>query len=77
VRNIDAEESVPDRVTDEQFCQALGIEQSQPPLEELAQRAALRLPKDAQRPDEIWTAVLWCLLGVLVVETLLASRVHA
>jgi hypothetical protein len=77
VRNIDAQESIPDRVTVEQFCSTLGIVPAELEPEERMRRASLALPEDAQRPDEIWTDILWILLAALVVETFLASRVHA
>ncbi|MEO8496952.1 MAG: hypothetical protein ABI614_17920, partial [Planctomycetota bacterium] len=77
VINADAHEMVPDRLTEEQFRELLGLSALALSSEEKAARADLALPPNMSRPDEIWTSVLWILLAVLAVETLLASRVHA
>jgi len=77
VHNTDPQESIPDRLTKTQLCEALGIQEAKLAPEEQAHRAAIALPKDALRSDEIWTRVMWCLLATLIAESLLASRVHA
>jgi len=77
VHNSDPQESIPDRLTKAQLCEALGIKESKLAPEEQAHRASIALPKDALRSDEIWTGVMWCLLLTLIAESLLASRVHA
>jgi hypothetical protein len=77
VRNIDPQESVPDRVTVDELHRSLGILPAELSPAEQARRASLALPKDAERPNESWTTILWGLFAVLVAETFLASRVHA
>jgi hypothetical protein len=77
VTNLDPRESALDRVTQEELIEALGI--STVTSDDPAKQASLSLmlPRDALRADEIWTSVAWVLLVVLVLETLLAGRVHA
>jgi hypothetical protein len=77
VRNLDADEADPERVTLETLLAAAGAEEDRPADESATQTAALALAPDALRPDEIWTALVWLLLIVLAVELLLASRIHA
>jgi hypothetical protein len=77
VHNTDPQESIPDRLTKAELCEALGIKETKLAPEEQAHRAAIALPKDALRSDEMWTRVMWCLLATLIAESLLASRVHA
>ncbi len=77
VRNIDPQESVPDRVTVEELYRSLGILPAELSPEEQARRASLALPQNAERPNETWTTILWGLFVVLIAETFLASRVHA
>ena len=38
--------------------------------------AALAPPEDSLRPEELWYAVAWILLGWLILETFLAGQVH-
>jgi hypothetical protein len=75
VTNLDPRESALERITAEEFAETMGIAAALP---DEATRAslALNLPADAERADEIWTAVVWVLLIVLAAETLLAGRVH-
>jgi hypothetical protein len=73
VRNPDPRESELQRLTPEQFREAIGLPtDSTPELERQAQALA---PAGVMRSDEHWPLVVWLLLGVLAAETLLASRV--
>jgi hypothetical protein len=76
VRNLDPRESSLARASEEDFRKALGLPtgDQQQPSETAAQ---VPIPQYAQRADEAWPLAMWFLLGILVAETLLASRVHA
>ena len=78
VFNVPTEESELARVTPEEFRQALNLPEKQE-MSDLTpeQLAALAPPAKSERPEEVWRAVAWLLLGWLVVETFLAGRVHA
>lgn len=41
------------------------------------QAAAVILPPGVERPNELWTRVIWLLLAVLAVEMFIANRTHA
>jgi hypothetical protein len=77
VTNLDPRESALERVGPEVLQKLAGVPELN--AEEEAQQAALKiqLPADSLRPDEIWPAVTWILLAVLVAEMLLAGKVHA
>jgi hypothetical protein len=77
VTNVDPRESIPDRLTPEEFSQRWGGAGSEADRTSALAALQLTLPADALRPDEAWTAVAWVLLIVLALETLLAGRVHA
>ena len=73
VWNVDAKESEISRLTAEQFRQAMNLPAA---ARTAAQRRAENLaPAGVARSDELWPWVLWCLLAVLMGETLLASRI--
>lgn len=77
VTNLDPRESSLDRLDPVAFRDALASAPAAPG--ERAQAAGLRIepPAGALRADEFWNALAWILVGVLAVELLLASRVHA
>ena len=71
--NIDPRESLLDRVSLDEFRELLNLD----PVSPQQAAAGLQLPQDVSRPDEFWSALMWALLFVLILETLLASRIHA
>jgi hypothetical protein len=77
VRHMEPRESIPDRLSPEEFSSQHGGTAVDSEIESARADLDLTLPSDALRADEIWTAVAWFLLIVLVVEMMLASRVHA
>jgi hypothetical protein len=77
VTNLDPRESDPRRLEPEELRRAFGGQTAAGEDRELAAAWAQILPANRERPDEIWTAILWLLFVVLAAELLLASRVHA
>ncbi|MCA9187616.1 MAG: BatA domain-containing protein [Pirellulaceae bacterium] len=77
VQNIAPRESAMARVSVEEFRQQYGLLDADE-LAELtpAERAALAAPVGSERPNEAWKAVAWLLMGWMILETFLASRVH-
>lgn len=74
VRNLDPAESEIERLTVQQFREAFHLPaQAGEAKPELA-AAGVKLPPGGQRPDELWTYILWGLLFVLVVELFVANR---
>ena len=76
VWNVDADESLLARVSDEDFREAMGIAQRDRDavLAEFAQQ--VEAPKGAERANERWSLVVWILFALLTAEVFLASRVH-
>jgi hypothetical protein len=76
VRNVDPRESRIDRYTQEQFrkeFQLTDVKVADAPR----QAAAAILPLGTERPNELWTTVIWILLAILAVELFVANRTHA
>ena len=49
------------------------VKVAEAPLQTLAKA----MPFGAERPDEIWTCIIWFLLAVLAIEIFVANRTHA
>jgi hypothetical protein len=77
VTNLDPRESALARATSDELYSALNVQAPHNDRQEELAQLALLLPRDALRPDEIWTALVWLLFAVLAAELLLAGRVHA
>jgi hypothetical protein len=76
VRNLDARESRIERYTQEQFRQEFQLADMK--IAGAPQKAvASVMPLGAERPDELWTTVVWILLAVLAIELFVANRTHA
>jgi hypothetical protein len=76
VRNLDARESRIERYTQEQFRQEFQLADMK--IAGAPQKAvASVMPLGAERPDELWTKVVWILLAVLAIELFVANRTHA
>jgi Aerotolerance regulator N-terminal len=76
VRNIDAEESDVERTTIEKFREAYRLPAS--PVNDIDKNGlSATLASGSERPDELWRAVAWVLLIVLVVETFVANKTYA
>lgn len=73
VRNPEPRESRVQRLTPEQFREALGLVNDSHAERELQARALA--PPGVSRSDELWPILVWILLAALAAETLLASRV--
>jgi hypothetical protein len=76
VRNVDARESRIDRYSKKQFREEFHLTDVKV-AEAPRQAAAVVLPLGAERPNELWTRVIWALLVVLTIETFVANRTHA
>jgi hypothetical protein len=76
VRNVDARESRIERYSQKQFRTEFQVAEAK--IAE-APRPSLAgvIPAGAERPNEIWTYVIWCLLAVLAIEMFIANRTHA
>lgn len=74
VRNVDSAESDIRRFGVDQFRDVVGIAPADP--EAMSQEFKEFEPEGVSRSDERWPRVVWCLLGILGIEILLASRVH-
>jgi hypothetical protein len=77
VRNLDPTESEIERLTEEQFRKAYHLPALDANILKSRAAAAFKLPPGTERPDEIWTYVVWILLVVLVGELFVANRTHA
>jgi hypothetical protein len=75
VRNLDPAESEMERLSTQQFRAALRLPEGDNPIGKQAAAAAQNSP-DGQRADELWAAVLWALLVVLMIELFVANRTH-
>jgi hypothetical protein len=76
VRNLDPRESRIERFSQQQFrdeFQLADMKIAETPRPALA----AAMPLGAERPSEIWTAVVWLLLAVLAIELFIANRTHA
>jgi hypothetical protein len=76
VRNVDPGESHTERCSQEEFCEAFALTPPDDHDEESDVVEASVLP-GSQRPGELWTYLVWGLLGVLAFELLVANRTHA
>lgn len=76
VTNLDPKESAPERIDAEELQRAFGSQSAPSEDRELEAAWAKILPAGRQRPEEIWTTILWLLFFVLAGELLLAARVH-
>src|SRR5436190_1950046 len=77
VTNLDPRESALDRVAPDEMQDTPGVTPTTTDDEVRKAALALTIPRDALRPDELWTLLAWLLLLVLAAELLLAGRVHA
>jgi hypothetical protein len=75
VRNLDPRESRIERFSEDQFRQDYRL--AAKPAGASQKALASMLPPGAERPDEIWTMVVWALLAVLTIELFVANRTHA
>jgi hypothetical protein len=75
VRNLDPAESEVERLSAEQFREALRLPEPEAAGERVA--AAVGPAPGGQRPDELWVYVLWGLVLVLVLELFVANRTAA
>lgn len=76
VCNVDPQEAILDRVTSDELAEAAGTQDAAGASEEETQRAAMAAAPNAERPEEIWTYILWGLFCILAAELLLAGQVH-
>jgi hypothetical protein len=77
VRNLDPTESEMERLTEEQFRKAYHLPLLDADIANRRAAAAANGASGSERPDEIWTYVVWLLLIVLVGELFVANRTHA
>jgi hypothetical protein len=77
VRNLDPKESEIERLTEEQFHKAYHLPPPDTNVLKSRAVAGLGTPAGAERPDEVWTYVIWILLIVLIGELFVANRTHA
>ncbi len=77
VTNLDPRESALDRLDEEQLRRTFGVEDQVTEDREVEAQWAKILPANRQRPEEIWTMLVWLLFAILAAELLLAARVHA
>jgi hypothetical protein len=77
VRNLDPKESEIERLTEEQFRKAYHLPALDARTVKARAAAAIKIPAGAERPDEVWTSVIWILLGVLIGELFIANRTPA
>ncbi|HET6883145.1 MAG TPA: BatA domain-containing protein [Pirellulales bacterium] len=77
VTNLDPKESALERIDVDELQRAFGGEAVQSEDREVEAAWSKILPAGRQRPEEIWTTILWLLFFVLSAELLLAARVHA
>ncbi|MBN2579506.1 MAG: BatA domain-containing protein [Pirellulales bacterium] len=76
VRNVEPAESRIERYSQKQFRDEFQLARAKI-AEAPEKNLAAVLPPGAQRPNELWTSVIWFLLAVLTIETFVANRTHA
>jgi hypothetical protein len=76
VRNLDPAESEIERLTVQQFREALHLPTPEGEEKQQLTAAGVKLPPGGQRPGELWMYILWGLLVVLVIELFVANRTH-
>jgi hypothetical protein len=76
VRNVDTEESDVERTTLEKLREVYRLPESPPSDPSQSQRSG-SAPAGTEQPGELWRAVAWILLIVLVVETFVANKTYA
>jgi hypothetical protein len=76
VHNLDPAESAIERLSVQQFREHYHLPEGVSPPEKSAGSGA-EGGKDGERPDELWVQVVWVLLGLLLVEFLVAGRTSA
>jgi hypothetical protein len=76
VRNVDARESRIERYSQKQFREEFQLADMKV-ADASRQALAAIVPLGTERPDELWTAVVWFLLAALAVEMFIANRTHA
>jgi hypothetical protein len=77
VHNLDPKESEIERATAKQFREAFHLPEPDAGDKKLLTAGAIKLPPGSERPDELWTYVVWVLLFVLVAEVFVANRTYA
>jgi hypothetical protein len=77
VRNLDPKESEIARLTEQEFREAYHLPARAAGVLNNRAGAPIKSPAGTERPDEIWTSVIWILLMVLVGELFVANRSHA
>jgi hypothetical protein len=75
VRNLDPAESEIERFTVERFRELFHLAEADAGVREAS--AAGARPPGTERPDEVWTYVIWALFVILLVEVLVANRTPA
>jgi hypothetical protein len=75
VRNVDAAESEIERTTAARLREVYRLPQGH--KDDRRQEEATALAAAGERPDEVWRAVAWVLLAVLVVEMFVANRTYS
>jgi hypothetical protein len=75
VRNLDPGESRIERYSQRQFRNEFQLADMK--VDNSRQSLAAAVSLGAEQPNEIWTVVIWILLGVLALELFLANRTHA
>jgi len=75
VRNLDPAVSQIQRCSEKQFRTEFHLGEADATAEQ--KQASMAIPPGTERPDEMWTQIVWILLGVLVVEVFVANRTHA
>jgi hypothetical protein len=76
VRNVDARESRIERYSQKQFHDEFHLGDVKV-AEVKRPTVAAVLPLGVERPNELWTYVIWILLAVLAIEMFVANRTHA
>jgi hypothetical protein len=76
LRNLDPAESEIERFSLDQFRQVFHLPEPDDAKEKTVAEAGTLVP-DSQRPDELWTYVVWMLLLLLVAEIFVANRTPA
>jgi hypothetical protein len=76
VRNVEPTESRIERYTEKQFREEFQLARAKVGEDPQKTFAAVLSP-GAERPNELWTKVIFILLAVLTVETFVANRTHA
>lgn len=77
VRSLDPKESEIERLSEEEFRKAYHLPALDGRVLKHHAAAAVEAPAGTERPDEVWTYVIWILLVVLIGELLIANRTRA